>query len=197
MNYPQMSTADLGKITFVGGAHVNFGLAWEFTRMRVRFFTSDGRNTQICENLLLRGRQEVTDDESQGLDRQFFCGVELNDSSGSDDLGKISDRRFRSMDGLHDTSSGSSGSKGWVCFIFKCEGESFTFIPAPETLSASAQGEMSYRAVRIQPGPSGVPSLSLPTAAIAWRRLGIGRAADGSDPVPLTAESKPRLLLRG
>lgn len=39
MNYPKISTADLGKITFVGGAHVNFCLAWEFTRMRVRFLT--------------------------------------------------------------------------------------------------------------------------------------------------------------
>lgn len=130
-----MSTADLGKITFVGGAHVNFSLAWEFPRVSLRFLTSNEGNSQICKDLFLRRWQEATDDEPQGLDRKFFCGVELNGSRGSDDLGKISDRRFRSLGCLNDTSSGSSGSNGWVRFI-KGEGETVAFNAVPETLSA-------------------------------------------------------------
>lgn len=80
-----------------GGAHVNSGLAWEFTRMLVRFLARNERNSQICKNMFFRGRQEVTNDEPQGLDREFFCGIELDNSRGGDDLGKISDRHFRSL----------------------------------------------------------------------------------------------------
>lgn len=85
-----MSTADLQKITSVDGAHVNIRLAWERTRVRVRFPSSDERNSQIRKNLFLWGRQKVTDNEPQGLDRQLFCSVELNGSRGGDDLGEIS-----------------------------------------------------------------------------------------------------------
>jgi hypothetical protein len=68
MNYPQISTADLEKITCVDGAHVNFCLAWEFTRVSVWVLSGDKGNPQIRKNLFLRGRQKTTDNESQGLD---------------------------------------------------------------------------------------------------------------------------------
>lgn len=50
-------------------AHVNFCLAWEFTRVGVWILSGDEGNPQVCKNLFLRGRQKITDDESEGLDR--------------------------------------------------------------------------------------------------------------------------------
>ena len=97
---------------FENDTHVNFRLSWEFARVRIRLLTGEEGNSEICENLFLRGRQEIAHDEPQGLDRQFLSSVELSGTRGSDDLRKISDRRFRSLGSLHDTSSGSSGSNG-------------------------------------------------------------------------------------
>ena len=65
--------------------------------MWIRLLASNEGNSQICKDLFLGGRQEIADDESQGLDRQFLGGVELNGARGSDDLRKISDRCFHSQ----------------------------------------------------------------------------------------------------
>ena len=64
--------------------------------MWIWLLTSDERNSQIGKYLFLRRRQEITDDESQGLDRQPLGGIELNGARGSEDLRKISDRHFSS-----------------------------------------------------------------------------------------------------
>lgn len=56
--------------------------------MRLRLLTGYEGNSQICKNLFLRRWQEITHDESQGLDRQFLGGVELDGTRGSDDLRK-------------------------------------------------------------------------------------------------------------
>lgn len=109
---PKRQPRILEQVIFENDTHVNFRLAWEFTRVHFRLLTGDEGNSQICKDLFLWGRQEITDDESQGLDRQFLGGIELNGTGGSDDLKKISDHRFRPLNGLYDTSSASSGSKG-------------------------------------------------------------------------------------
>jgi len=83
-----MSAADLGIDNIGKDTHVNFCLAWEFTRVHLRLLTGDEGNSQICKNLSLRRRQEITHDEPQGLDGQFLGGVELNGTRGSDDLGR-------------------------------------------------------------------------------------------------------------
>lgn len=62
--------------------------------MWIRFLACDEGDSQIRKNLFLRRRQEVADNESQGLDRQSFGRVELNGARGSEDLSKISDRHF-------------------------------------------------------------------------------------------------------
>jgi hypothetical protein len=79
--------------------------------------------------------------------------MELDSSSDSDDLEKISDRRFRSLESQKDTSSGSSGSNGWVCF-FKGEGEACNFNVEPKTLSAIVLKvpKKSYRTVQVRQG---------------------------------------------
>jgi len=64
--------------------------------MRIRFLACDEGDSQVRKNLFLRRRQEIADNESQGLDRQSFGRVELNGARGSEDLSKISDRHFRS-----------------------------------------------------------------------------------------------------
>jgi len=97
---PKCQPRILEQVIFEDDTHVNFCLAWEFARVRIRLLTGDEGNSQIRENLFLRRRQEITHDESQGLDRQFLGGVELNGTRGSDDLRKISDYRFRSLGGL-------------------------------------------------------------------------------------------------
>ena len=102
--------------------------------MWIWLLTSDEGDSQVCKNLFLRRRQEIADDESQGLDGQFLGGVELDGTRGSDDLRGISDRRFCSLGGLYGTSAGSSGSNGWERF-FRGEGEAATFDPVPQTLS--------------------------------------------------------------
>jgi len=64
--------------------------------MRIRFLACDEGDSQVRKNLFLRRRQEIADNESQGLDRQSFGRVELNSARGSEDLSKISDHHFRS-----------------------------------------------------------------------------------------------------
>jgi len=64
--------------------------------MWIWLLTSDEGNSQIRKDLFLRRRQEITDNESQGLDRQPLDSVELNGARGSEDLRKISYRHFRS-----------------------------------------------------------------------------------------------------
>lgn len=64
--------------------------------MWIRFLARDEGYSQIRKNLFLRRRQQIADNESQGLDRQCLGRVELNGARGSEDLSKISDHHFRS-----------------------------------------------------------------------------------------------------
>ena len=75
-------------MAFEKGTRVNFCFAREFTRVDLRLLTGGEGNSQICKNLSLRRQQEIAQDKSQGLNRQFLGGVELNGTRDGDDLRK-------------------------------------------------------------------------------------------------------------
>jgi len=54
--------------------------------VRPWLLTGNEGNSKVCKNLPLRRRQEIAQDEPQGLGRQFLGGVELNGTRDSDNL---------------------------------------------------------------------------------------------------------------
>ena len=54
--------------------------------MGLRLLAGGEGNSEICKDLSLVRQQETTQDESQGPDRQFLCGIEPSSMRGRDNL---------------------------------------------------------------------------------------------------------------